>query len=93
MGLGAGLGEVGDVGVIAGDPLGHVLQGIERRDDLERVPGGRGRRPGAAAGQGEGSGADAGEERPRLRPEDKNMRIIVNYDVRACQPHRPGAAG
>jgi hypothetical protein len=35
----AGLGEVGHVGVVAGDPRGDVLQGVERRQHPESTAG------------------------------------------------------
>ncbi len=48
----ARLGEVGDLGVVAGDPLRGVLQGIEGRGDLDAVLG----RAGVVAERGAAGG-------------------------------------
>ena len=37
MRLAAGRGEVLDLGVVAGDPVGDVLERVERRRDLDSV--------------------------------------------------------
>ena len=60
--LGAGLGEVGDLDVLAADLLGRVLEGVEaRRDGQAPVTAAAPVIAGTAAGDGEDRGGD--EER------------------------------